>query len=466
MKYDNEPIVSAQYTREESGGQLLNPYMEAMPELLSKQEFFARVKSLPPMPYELAAMSGEKRRRHLTALHSLFYPMDYMYVIYDMLFRAITATYATKSTIDTVRQINAVHQDFRTGEAAERTFSLQAESGSVLGVPGIGKTSTVKRCLNLLPQVIIHTTYNGKPFYNKQITHLLVECPSDCSVKTLAFNIAAAIDRAIGSEYFERMSNLKSISVSAIATQIKIICLNHHVGVIVIDEIQNAVVTAEKNKQIKPLIRFLVELTNDACASIYFVGTPLAEELFVSQEHLKRRTRGVRLLPLKPGAVYRDFLSVLWPYQYTAHKAELTDKLANKLYDYSAGIPAYIIKIFQEAQAQSILSGRELLDESAVQTAVDYLAIQTPKTFMKGSYISDFAVAAATAYPEYEVADYGDGPGKVPPQTPRLYANPRGRKRTQRDRTDLLEFLKKAKSPAAMASVVEKFGLAEVQDPC
>lgn len=90
----------------------------------------------------------------------------------------------------------------------------------------------------------------------------------------------------------------------------------------------------------KPLIRFLVELTNDTSTGIYFVGTPLAEELFLSEKHLKRRTRGIRLLPMKPDSAYREFLERLWKYQFTVETAPLTDKLANKLYDYSGGIPA------------------------------------------------------------------------------------------------------------------------------
>ena len=69
-------------------------------------------------------------------------------------------------------------------------------------------------------------------------------------------------------------------------------------GLILVDEIQNAVLTARKNRQVKPLIKFLVELTNDTGTATYFVGTPEAEELFISQEHLKRRTRGIRLLPV------------------------------------------------------------------------------------------------------------------------------------------------------------------------
>lgn len=86
-------------------------------------------------------------------------------------------------------------------------------------------------------------------------------------------------------------------------------------------------------------IKFLVELTNDTCTSAFFVGTPIAEEMFSSQEHLKRRTRGMRLLPFKPDGAYRAFLQAIWPYQLTSATAPLSEQLANKLYGHSGGNP-------------------------------------------------------------------------------------------------------------------------------
>ena len=124
--------------------------------------------------------------------------------------------------IDGARQTNAIFQGL--GAAF---FVAQADTGSVLGVPGIGKTVTVQRSLGLLPQVIEHTEYQGHPFFCKQVLYLRVECPSDCSIKTLAFNILAVLDRAIASDYLNRLTLMKSISVSAIATQVKILCMTH-----------------------------------------------------------------------------------------------------------------------------------------------------------------------------------------------------------------------------------------------
>lgn len=414
-KYPAGHAASAIY--EGSSG---NPYLDAMPDMLSPEQFARVIASYPPIPHDLAQMSPEERRGLLPSLASIYVPTPYQYAIYDTLYRAIATTYRTADVVESTRAINAYY----CGQSTD--YATQADSGSILGVPGCGKTATVRRCLSTMPQVIEHVEYQGQPLFCKQILWLHVECPSDCSVKTLGFGIMAALDRAIGSKYLQSTQGLRSASTSAIAVQTKILLTNHHVGLLVVDEIQNAVLTARKNRQEKSLLRFLVELTNETMTSIYFVGTPVAEELFVIQEHLKRRTRGIRLAPFKPDGAYLDFVRKIWPYQYTAQMAELTTSIGNKLYDCSGGIPAYVIKIFAEAQAQALLTGRSCIDEQTIKRAVEMLAIKVPRTYASGTHISDFEIGGQVpAPPEQE-------------EISRQYANKRGRKAAQRDDGDLL----------------------------
>ena len=414
-----------------------NPFLAALPEMLPRNEFLSATRSTPGLPHDLPQMSSEERRQSLPLLASLFVPLDYMYAVYDQLYRAIRETYTTRTTMEEIRQINSL---FCGKENV--SYATQAASGSILGVPGIGKTSTIRRALETMPQVIEHTEYMGQPFYCKQVLYLRIECPSDCSVKTLALNLLSALDRAIGSDYLHQLISLRSIAASAVATQVKILCMTHHVGLLLVDEIQNAVETAQRNRQIKPLLKFLVELTNDTATAVYFVGTPAAEQLFTSQEHLKRRTRGIRLLPLKPDGTYRRFLEQLWPYQLTPQQAPLTEKLENKLFDHSGGIPAYIIKIFQESQAQALLQGQARINERVMQRAIDILAIKVPKTYLGGTYLSDFDVediesndAPPDSLPE-DVPE--EAPEDSPEPVPRLYANQRGRWAASRDALDLV----------------------------
>lgn len=494
MKYKTEHTytVAAEYGKEQG-----NPFLEALPELLGKTEFVERMKSEIHFPYDIKEKSPQERRNYLTELTTWFQPMDYMYNLYDMLYRAMSTTYQTKTVVESVKQLNEIYMDFRTGRERTLNYSTQAYSGAVLGVPGIGKTSTIQRCLSTMPQVIIHTKYQDKQFYTKQINYLMVECPSDCSVKTLAFNILSAIDRAIGSEYFTQAAN-QSIAASAISTKLKIICMNHHIGLIVIDEIQNAIQTATRNKQTRPLIKFLVELTNETSTGICFCGTLEAEELFLKQEHLKRRTRGLRLLPLKYDMTYRKFITTLFEYQATLQKAELTEKLMKQIYDLSAGIPAYIVKIFQEAQTQAILSGKEKITYEAIKQAVSILGIEVSKVFSRGgTSISDFTVEPC----ELEVIGIDDGTEELavevecevveeskvitlpilPEQEPveqlreepeplpevteqpikRFYASQRGRKQVERDKADLVQIWKQQESAEYLIKQLEIFQMAE-----
>ena len=303
-----------------------NPFLAALPDFPTEDDFFQSIQHFPNLPAQLNTMSRDERRQLLPALSTVFIPMKYMYEVFIRIFQLIRNTYLNINTIDYVRKVNALYKQIPLNMCSTHT-----ESGALLGVPGIGKTSTIKRCLSVLPQVISHEKYMGEPFLCQQVMYLHLECPADCSIKALAFNFISALDDALGTDYLTTMASLRSISTSAIAAQFKILCLTHHIGILVIDEIQNVVTTAAKNRQIKPLVRFLVELTNDIGVSVCFVGTPDVEELFLSQEHLKRRTRGFRLLPLLPDGSYLNFLKQIWPLQVTERQAILTDALAHKI---------------------------------------------------------------------------------------------------------------------------------------
>ena len=264
----------------------------------------------------------------------------------------------------------------------------------------------------------------------------------------------AAVDRAIGSEYFRIAARQSRLSASALVTQVKIICLNHGIGLIVVDELQNVISTAEKNRQVKPLIKFLVELVNDTCTSLYFVGTSEADQLFSQQEHLKRRTRGLRLLPLKPDVAYRTFLEQVWQYQVTPGRMALTDAAANRIYDHSGGIPSYILQIFQESQAQALTQGKYCMDEQDIKQAIELLSLSVPKKYAAGTSLSDFSIPVIEGR-GLMATDTADA------EVNRLYAKPRGRKAKARSADDLLELWKRTGRADAFCELLIDCGLAE-----
>lgn len=119
-----------------------------------------------------ATLTSEERRRCLPMLSSLFVPMDYTYMLYDQFFRAIVSTYSTRTVIDEIQRTNTLFRG-----SAFSGYSTQPATGSILGVPGVGKTSSIRRSLSMLPQVVEHEKYQGAPFFCKQILYLIVERP-------------------------------------------------------------------------------------------------------------------------------------------------------------------------------------------------------------------------------------------------------------------------------------------------
>ncbi|OUO08132.1 hypothetical protein B5F94_15525, partial [Flavonifractor sp. An4] len=73
MKYPDQPAVDAVYTPNQLSGAQPNPFLEAMPEMLSKEALFRRLACSPPQP-DAAQLKPSDRRRGLNALSSVFVP--------------------------------------------------------------------------------------------------------------------------------------------------------------------------------------------------------------------------------------------------------------------------------------------------------------------------------------------------------------------------------------------------------
>lgn len=173
-KYPDGQAVGAVYDNAPAD----NPFLAAMPELLPQDEFMDRIRGSPPLPTLLSRMSLEERRQALPMLSTLFFPMGYMYAIYDHLYRAITMTYKTRTVVEEIRQTNALFSG-REGQS----YATQAATGSILGVPGIGKTSAIRRCLAVMPQVIEHMDYQGSRFSANRCCISMWSAPATARLK-------------------------------------------------------------------------------------------------------------------------------------------------------------------------------------------------------------------------------------------------------------------------------------------
>ena len=104
----------------------------------------------------------------------------------------------------------------------------------VLGVSGVGKTTSIENALSYFPQVISHTSFHGVPFNKLQLVWLKVDCPPDGTPKGLCSAILKGVDSVLESDYTEqilrnRMS--KDVLLIKVSKLIQSLCL----GILVID---------------------------------------------------------------------------------------------------------------------------------------------------------------------------------------------------------------------------------------
>lgn len=152
--------------------------------------------------------------------------------------------------------------------------------------------------------------------------------------------VFAELDRLLGTEYSQG-SGWQTYTMDTIIIKLSQLCITHHIGIIVIDEIQNVLFSRNKRMADSGLIRTIVQLMNDTGVCVMLVGTPEARPLLDNAPHLARRTRGLYLPALEYGEEFAGLLAVLWKYLCVKRARPLTGPVAQTLYALSGGFPPF-----------------------------------------------------------------------------------------------------------------------------
>ena len=152
-----------------------------------------------------------------------------------------------------------------------------------------------------------------------------------------------------------------------------------HIGLLIIDEIQN--VAASKNG--KAFINSLTQLINNSGISICMVGTPECTVFFRKELQLARRSMGLYYSPLQFDEYFSDFCRTAFLFQYTRKKAEINAGILEWLYEHSGGLVSLVISLIHDAQEIAILNGTESLDLNTLSEAYN------KRTAMLHSFIND-----------------------------------------------------------------------------
>lgn len=306
---------------------------DLLPTMLSGAELTKALRQLPEAPTDDFRRNATQTERliALSDLYDVFIPNQMAVDIYTKLYISLMRSLSKKQTKIATMQANQNHIATHCG-----TSKLGIMGGvdvfSVTGIGGIGKSSAISRSISVITRDSVIET--AEP-YSRIIPVLTVQCPYDCSVKGLLFSILTGVDNLLQTNYVQRSIRTRATTDMMIA-QLANTCLEH-VGLLVVDEIQNVVT----HKQGRTLIAAVTQLINSSGTALCLVGTPECGDFFTQAFHLARRTVGLEYGPLS----YHEFEHLcesLFRYQYTGVWVEPTPAIMGKLFDFSNGIPDHM----------------------------------------------------------------------------------------------------------------------------
>ena len=341
---------------------LLNP-------MLTGSELYNALQVIPKYDDSIRKMDKSVRLIALSDLYSIYLPSKMSEEIYAKLYLSLIRSLNKKATINAIKQSNENYKSIR-GMSYQGVIG-GADSYTIIGCSGIGKSTAISRAVSLISNKSF-IELNG----TKICPIIVAQCPFDSSIKGLMLEVLRIIDSILETKYYTNALRSHA-TTDVLIGMVSQVSLNH-VGLLIIDEIQHCAIS--KNGRL--FINGITQLINTSGISICMIGTPECTEFFKNKLQLARRSMGLSYTPLTCDAYFQKLCRVIFDYQYTRQKAELTDTIMEWLYEHSAGIVSLVITLIHDAQEIAILNGTEQIELSTLNEAYE------KRSSMLHSYIS------------------------------------------------------------------------------
>lgn len=341
-----------------------NPLIEALPPMEDPEEYPRILMVLPDYAEEERKESPPWRLTRLQRLSHVHIPTREDSMLMLNISRCLRWSYVGRNPIPfkDVKQILQMRGVTLTETSERYLTSTKAPMYGfpVLGVSGVGKTTSIENVLSFFPQVIHHTSFQGIEFVEDQLVWLKVDCPPDGSQKGLCSAILKEIDRVMGEDYTDKILRNR-MSKDVLLIKVSRLIQSLHLGILVIDDIQTLCGT--KDSVSDELLSFMVSMANSLRIPVIMVGSPKILKLLQREFQQAKRASGegeIRMdLMTRDSKEWNRFIRTIWKYQYTTSSVNLTARMEEVFFEESVGNPFIASMLYKLVQDDAIVSKRE-----------------------------------------------------------------------------------------------------------
>ncbi|MEI2368005.1 ATP-binding protein [Niallia circulans] len=347
-----------------------NPFIEALPPILSKEEAIDKLAYYPPFDESERNLDSHIRLHLVQRLFQYYQPIFQTLDLESRVSRMIRMGYVHRNPFNP-EFAKGLHENYKSILNANIDMyngSLKSTSSAmtILGPSGIGKSRMINVVLSALPQLIVHSRYKNNDFNMYQLVWLKLDCSFDGNIKGVCIDAYRSLDSLLGTSYYKRFGSAR-MPIASMQPALSQMLRVHGVGLLVIDEVQS--LSVAKSGGAEKMMNFFHYLSNMG-TPILLIGTPKALPYLRGDLRQARRGSGqgdMVIERMRKDLNWDLILEGMWDYQWVRKPTALTQEFKDTLYDESGGITDIAIKLFVMAQVKAISSGKEEITPSQIR---------------------------------------------------------------------------------------------------
>lgn len=328
-----------------------NPLTEALQVIESKNEIKDRLTKIPTT--EIDGLNSFYRNARIGLLRNLHIPHECSANMYHKIMELILTCYANKNPFDLkiMKATYAIADEAKKNSYVKFGFPELTTAPSCLayGPSGSCKSTTIRHALSIIPQVISHTNFSGKPFIQDQLVWISVDCPATPSTKSLALNFFKAVDKALGTSYAINWQS-KNATVDSHLGHMQLIAMTHCLGFVHIDELQFLLKYAKTKDA--PSLTIFEALFNKLGIPIMLTTTTAGLALFkesdsditTSRRMLSEREFKFSTFKLN-SSMFNVLFDALYPPTLCINGVTPSDEFKERFHHLTAGLPAVMTRL-------------------------------------------------------------------------------------------------------------------------
>ena len=349
-----------------------NPFIEVLPDLIGKEDMIKKLSFKVNIKKEELLLPKQLKLAAINRIYKVFQPLPIHIEVWDMVNLLIRQGYISRNPFNKsyTRYINntgesIINKNFNID--ANKNFRTTVQSGLIIGVSGMGKTTTVQRVLSNIPQVIIHKQYKNTQFPQIQLTWLKLEAPANGSIKALTLQFFHKLDQLLGTNNVDKYVS-KHLSVDAMLPIMGQVANSVGLGLLIIDELQHL------DKNFKQVMNYFVTLMNSFGVPLLLVGTPSCYDMLQQELRIARRVTGAGAVffnTMKNDKEFEIFLKGIWRYQFIDKNVRLNKDIIDIFYEKTQGIADLVVKLFVSVQKIVINKGLDNINVDLIKKVWD-----------------------------------------------------------------------------------------------